>query len=238
MAINHEAIGLLYSEWYDIENKILSSNLHSISIKKLMEPTYIPKEGTTDEVEFEIALKFQDIPCRATQKKSRNIDIYVKSRTLYKIVSRTEKEILDYNTEVQYCKKSEGKLTCIMGYHYDGDSVAKQYGHPIFHMHFKNDVLYNYICEVDKTGAEVINSSTNERDETRIPTAQMDILNTFVSIFADHVFSNEESLENFQTFLNNLNPLLTKCNVIKDKLYGNGPQTESCYSNRWYPISI
>ena len=238
MATNHDCLGALYAEWQNIEQQVLCNKLHKISHKILIGPTFTPKEGTEDLVNFEIALKLFDVPCRAEQSKCRNIDIYIKSRILYKIQSRKQKEIVDYNTEVQYCKKERQTLNCIMGYHYDGDAVAKQYGHPIFHMHFKNNVLYQFITDKEKEKFEVCQLHTQERDEVRIPTAQMDIINTFISICADHAFSDKDSLEYFASFLNDSNPFLTSCNTTKEKLYKNGPQTESCHSNRWYPVSI
>ena len=238
MAINNEALGTLYAEWQNIEQQVLGSKLHEISHIVLMEPTFIADEKTEDQVNFEIALKLLDVPCRVEQSKCRNIDIYLKSRISYRVQSRKQKEIIDYHTEVQYCKKENKTLTCIMGYRYDGDAVAKQYGHPIFHMHFKNNVLHRFIADIEKEKFEVLELSTQERDEIRIPTAQMDIINTFISIFADHAFSDKDSLEFFTIFLDDANQFLTSCNTIQEKLYQNGPQTESCHSNRWYPISI
>lgn len=238
MAMNHDSIGMFHSEWQNIVQQILSSKLHEISHKILIEPKYTASEEQEDQVTFKVALKLFDVPCRADQSKCRNIDIYLESNIVYKIISRKQKEILEYHTKVQYCKKENQRLTCIMGYRYDGDAEAKQYGHPIFHMHFKNDVLYSLISEVEKEKFDVIKLDTQERDEIRIPTAQMDIINTFVSIFADHAFSDEASLEYFTNFLDDANPFLSSCNTTKEKLYMDGPQTESCHSNRWYPISI
>ncbi|MCB5267714.1 MAG: hypothetical protein LHW46_06365 [Candidatus Cloacimonetes bacterium] len=238
MAINHASLGMFHHEWQDIEQQILGSKLHEISHKILIEPEYTASEEEEDQVNFKVALKLLDVPCRADQSKCRNIDIYLESKVSYRIISRKQKEIIEYHTKVQYCKRDNKNLTCIMGYRYDGDATATQYGHPIFHMHFKTDVLYQFILDLEKDKFNVIKLETQERDEIRIPTAQMDVINTFVSIFADHAFSDASSLELFQPFLEDVEPFLTSCNTKKDKLYKDGPQTDSCHSNRWYPISI
>jgi len=246
MPLNQKSISKFWTEWHKFKTLVLENkNIETLNCKILNEPKFEPKSGTSDNVDFEVLLKFIDVPCRATQSKCRNLDIYLQSRITYKIISPNEKQILQYSTSVQYCKKNDKTLRCIMGYRYDGNDVTLQYGHPIFHMHFKNDVLFEVIREVEQNKFDVSElDRSDERDEVKIPTAQMDFFNAIVGLFADHLYTDENKLTKnatlgkFKLFLEKIDSLLIPCNTVQTKLFGNGPQTESCLSNRWYPIDI
>ncbi len=77
MLLNEKAIRTLENDWY---SKFVPNILDNRAIKRLnytilKKPIFTPKIGTTDEVDFEIILKFFDVPCRANQSQCRNIDI-------------------------------------------------------------------------------------------------------------------------------------------------------------------
>ena len=244
MGLNQKAIIQLQNEWYTFQQNILDNRgfkTLSYYIHNNM-PQITADIYSNDEVNFEVMISFSDVPCRVKQSKCRNIEIYLRSRITYKIISRKEKKIINYNTAVQYCHKENKKLKCIMGYHYDGDAQSSEGGHPIFHMQFKNNILLEDIREIEKDTYESIDrvEHSNERDEIRIPTAQMDLFNTLVSIFSDHLYTakDEDTVSKFKTFLTTINSILIPCETEKSFLYENGPQTSTCYSNRWYPIKF
>jgi hypothetical protein len=244
MSLNQKAISQLQNEWFTFQKNILdNSDFKTLTYTVHNNaPQITANIHNNDEVNFEVIMSFFDVPCRAKQSKCRNIEIYLRSRITYKIISRKEKKIINYNTAVQYCHKQEKKLKCIMGYHYDGDAQSSEGGHPIFHMQFKNNILLDAIREIEKDTYEDILpvENSNERDEIRIPTAQMDLFNTLVSIFSDHLYTtkDENTVSKFNTFLNTINSVLIPCETEKSFLYENGPQTSTCYSNRWYPIKF
>ena len=73
---------------------------------------------------------------------------------------------------------------------------------------------------------------------------RQDIYNTIVSLFADHLYTDKEektrddTLVRFNIFLSNMEKEFVRCEIDSTKLFENGPQTPSCYSNRWYPIKM
>lgn len=246
MSLNTKAIPKLQTDWYTFEQNILSSQKFKRLSYKIHNstPSITPDVYNDDRINFEVIISFFDVPNRVKQTKTRNIEIYLRSRITYKIISRTERKILNYNTAVQYCHKKDKYLQCIMGYHYDGDVQTKEAGHPIFHMQFKNNILLEVIRDIEKDRYEKDNikgvENSLERDEIRIPTAQMDLYNTLVSIFSDHLYTDKDSttLSQFKEFLEAIEQILIPCETNQSFLYQNGPQTSTCYSNRWYPIEF
>lgn len=198
--------------------------------------TNLPYCGTKDKPLSEIV--------RLPQHRL-NHSVFISAIVLLDTSSK-ELSITKYNTEVRYCESikpaNPKDLKSIIGFHYDVDE-KEQTNHPIFHVQQNNrcgkrifsepeyaTYITNYTCEIPEDGPAQLKY-------IRIPTPQMDIFSTVISILADYIVHPTEKThkERFSKLLKEVYPFMTPFNFSKfTKINDNFKQNQNCL-NYWYP---
>ncbi|MND29407.1 hypothetical protein D3C81_110880 [compost metagenome] len=164
-------------------------------------------------------------------------------------INSDELGINKYNTEVRYCQIAQpskpNELHGIIGFHYDFDDKG-QTNHPIFHAQQNNKCGNRIFSEprfqdfISNHSCAPIEDGPSQLKYIRIPTPQMDIFSTVISIIADYVVHPTASQHKdlFKNLLRDVYPDIIPFNYQNlDHINDDFKNAKNCL-NYWYPNFI